>query len=332
MTLDTPIFRNNYLNCSQLTIAAMLLRQGIPIERVWHQAGIVFRPANKGFVLIGSFKHFREDVARHNGIHLEEIFYRKEESAAYIERVFEQHPSRGTVSVSLDIYELPYCPFYEREHGYHTLEVLDVNKDHIIISDHAYSYYGKLNKDHFKKAALSIYDHTPRTENRYKWIKRVNESQHPDLFTILKEHVALFEGAPPDFELDGVITGLSAIPVIEQHYVSSIKGSEGATENLLDNLYFEGLKDIANSRRHMVMFLSSYDSDMLSPLIQAFEDSYQSWTVLANFTARVGLSKNPMSMMERISNRFQKTLDVEKKLLTQLKAATEFVNHDMIRG
>ena len=171
MTITTPIFRNNYLNCSQLTIAAMLLRKGIQIDRIWRQAGLVYRSQDQGFILMGSFKHFREDILQHNGIHLEEIFYTEEELDLYINRVFKQHPSNGTVSVSLDIFELPYCPFYEREHGYHTLEVLEVKGDHVVVSDHAYSYHGTLSKDHLMKAARSIYDHTPRTENRYKWIK-----------------------------------------------------------------------------------------------------------------------------------------------------------------
>ncbi|MGM0756553.1 MULTISPECIES: hypothetical protein [Bacillus] len=325
MTITTPIFRNNYLNCSQLTIAAMLLRKGIKIDRIWRQAGIVYRSQDQGFILMGSFKHFREDILQHNGIHLEEIFYTEEELDLYINRVFKQHPSNGTVSVSLDIFELPYCPFYEREHGYHTLEVLEVKGDHVVVSDHAYSYHGTLSKDHLMKAARSIYDHTPRTENRYKWIKYVDRQQQPDVLTILKEHVAILEGAPPHFELPGVVTGLKAISIIERDYIDSIKDNEKG--NLLDNVYFEGLKDVANSRKHMVTFLSSYENGHLQPLIQAFEDAYQSWTVLANFTARVGLSKNPRSMIERTSNRFQKTLDIETGLLSQLKEVIQ--NEDL---
>ncbi|MFP3345254.1 hypothetical protein R0J87_22500, partial [Halomonas sp. SIMBA_159] len=70
-----------------------------------------------------------------------------------------------------------------------------------------------------------------------------------------------------------------------------------------------------------------YENGHLQPLIQAFEDAYQSWTVLANFTARVGLSKNPRSMIERTSNRFQKTLDIETGLLSQLKEVIQ--NEDL---
>ncbi|KRV42879.1 hypothetical protein P9F86_02380 [Bacillus altitudinis] len=324
MATAAPIYRNNYLNCSQLTIAAMLLRQGIQIDRIWRQAGLVYRSQDQGFVLIGSFKHFREDILHHNGIHLEEIFYTEEELDLYMNRVFKQHPERGTVSVSLDIFELPYCPFFEREHGYHTLEVLEVNDDHVVISDHAYSYHGTLSKDHLMKAARSVYEHTPRTENRYKWIKQVDLEKEPDVMKVLKEHVAILEGAPPHFELPGAITGLDAISVIQRDYIDSIKGDENG--NLLDNVYFEGLKDVANSRKHMVTFLSSYENEHLQPLIQAFEDAYQSWTVLANFTARVGLSKNPRSMIERTSNRFQKTLEVETSLLTQLKEVIQNEN------
>ncbi len=324
MATVAPIYRNNYLNCSQLTIAAMLLRQGIQIDRIWRQAGLVYRSQDQGFVLIGSFKHFREDILHHNGIHLEEILYTEEELDLYMNRVFKQHPERGTVSVSLDIFELPYCPFFEREHGYHTLEVLEVNDDHVVISDHAYSYHGTLSKDHLMKAARSVYEHTPRTENRYKWIKQVDLEKEPDVMKVLKEHVAIFEGAPPHFELPGAITGLDAILVIQRDYIDSIKGDENG--NLLDNVYFEGLKDVANSRKHMVTFLSSYENEHLQPLIQGFEDAYQSWTVLANFTARVGLSKNPRSMIERTSNRFQKTLEVETSLLTQLKEVIQNEN------
>lgn len=303
----------------------MLLRKGIQIDRIWRQAGLVYRSQDKGFVLIGSFKHFREDILHHNGIHLEEIFYTEEEFDLYIDQVFKQHPSKGTVSISLDIFELPYCPFFEREHGYHTLEVLEVNDDHAVISDHAYSYHGTLSKNHLIKAAHSVYEHTPRTENRYKWIKQIDLEQEPDVLTILKEHAAILEGAPPHFELPGAVTGLDAISMIQRDYIDSIKDNE--TGNLLDNVYFEGLKDVANSRKHMVTFLSSYENEMLQPLIQVFEDAYQSWTVLANFTARVGLSKNPHTMIERTANRFQKTLEVEKSLLSQLKEVIQ--NEDL---
>lgn len=69
-----------------------------------------------------------------------------------------------------------------------------MNDDHVVISDHAYSYHGTLSKDHLMKAARSVYEHTPRTENRYKWIKQVDLEKEPEVMKVLKEHVAILEG------------------------------------------------------------------------------------------------------------------------------------------
>ena len=66
--------------------------------------------------------------------------------------------------------------------------------------------------------------------------------------------------------MPGAVTGLGAISVIQRDYIDSIKDNE--TGNLLDNVYFEGLKDVANSRKHMVTFLSSYENELYIPLFK----------------------------------------------------------------
>ncbi|MBJ8030424.1 hypothetical protein [Bacillus cereus group sp. N21] len=319
MNLKNPLFKSNYHNCSQLVTAAMLSRHKIPVEQIWKQAGLIFGNTDNELILMSSFRILAEDIYKYNGIKLEKNSYPYGDYEEYVKKVFEENILDTTFAASLDVFELPYCHYYQREHEYHIVEVIKAEEDDLIICDHFYHYYGKLSKAQFKKAAYSVYKNTARQENVYKFIKEVNFKNEVDIVSVLDENLKAMEGHTIQLEFEDTMVGLQSIPHMKEHFMQIFKEDFNTARPVLDG-YFTGLKDIANSRYHLATFLKSFDDKEESKaLIESYQDAYQCWAVLANLIARMFVSKRLDGMEERVSKRFDKAYELEKIVVKELK-------------
>ncbi|KMQ32156.1 hypothetical protein [Bacillus cereus] len=322
--LANPLFKSTYYNCSQLVISAMLLRQGISIEKVWKQAGLKYSKIDTDVPITYLFRDLFEDIKNYNGIEIEELLYPEAEFSLYIEKICEGYIPGKTFAVSLDVFDLPYCIQYQKEHLFHMIEVMEVEGEDLIISDHFYHYHGKLSKKLFEKAAYSVYKNTTCEKNTYWCIKTINDKEkNIDLMNVLEENLQVMEGNYSPIEFEDAVIGFQAIAHIEDNF-KRVFHKNIALANEMLNSYFTLLKDVANSRYHLANFLKTFElEENKKEIIESYQDAYQCWTVLANLIAKMYVSNKLDGMEERVSKRFKRVYEAEKKVIQSLREYLE---------
>src|SRR5579883_2090613 len=113
------LYTNPFHNCRSITLSAMLLRLGVPIGYVWHQAGLFYQDEGQEQVKIDPY--YQDITENDHGVRWELEHY--EDLNIYLERTCDLLESGHTLALAADIYDLPYSMYYGHHHQSHTIEV-----------------------------------------------------------------------------------------------------------------------------------------------------------------------------------------------------------------
>ncbi|MGA5691405.1 BtrH N-terminal domain-containing protein [Cytobacillus pseudoceanisediminis] len=321
--LSFTLYQNNYHNCGRLATSAMLKRLNVPLNKIWGQSGLFYKVNESGFKISPYFRHIISEFENYGIFLTEERFTDFKECYKAIKRLID---SGKTVALETDIYELPYCIYYQDHHELHEIEIVDIVGDELIICDHYYHYYGPIKfleleknfnscRDHITHATCKIYSFEVNYELLYK-----NE-----LFNfkrVIDENLKVMSGVPVGDLIEEstkennkeVYIGISAIEPIGKIIEKAVQMDKEAAAWQLYEVYRE-LKETANSRYNFHVLLNSYSFPQVG---SAFSEISQDWSVAANLTTRSMVTENFENLYPRIKSRFEKVIRKEESVLKEL--------------
>ncbi|MGN7471964.1 hypothetical protein [Brevibacillus sp. SAFN-007a] len=316
------VYKNPYLNCSQLVVSAMLNREGIPIVHLWKQAGLLYQETEKGVILTPYYQNLRTDIKVHNEISLFERNYLESEYLSYLEDFKNALIKDGvTVGVTCDIYELPYCIYYQKTHEIHMIEIIKFQEGAVEICDHYYHYQGWIAIEQLERAIFSVFENTVSSTCKLIYMNpeeqlSKDKIKEVDVKKVVEDYIKVMEGNPlyRFVRYEGALIGLEAIPKIKEGVLKWVEDNGERAFQIFD-VYYKHLKEVGNSRYHMYRLLNYYNWDEA----ELFLESYQCWTVLANMICRMHVTGKTTGMKERIGYRFDRVYEQESKNLMLLQ-------------
>ncbi|QHE59791.1 hypothetical protein FHE72_01105 [Rossellomorea vietnamensis] len=318
--MTNEIFSSPYYNCTELVTASLLKKKNVDINRVWKQAGLVLSKEEDGSIyLTNEYQEFTKDLSENNGINFVTESYSVNEIDKFLSKIFNNNYNDRTLSVTSNLYYLPYCRFYHKAHDVHLFEVIDVREDHLVICDHFYNYFGNLDKEEFIKSTHSIYKNTKRNINRVGYIKNKFTVDEIDLNKILTNNLNIMEGYDISkcYHSKELVVGLQAVPLIQEEFLQVFNDNidSNRIEAILDDFH-KGFKRLGNSRYRMMLFLNSFKEKELA---DKFLEASQPWTIIANMIGRMYFTGVQQQMEERFIQRFAHAFKAEEKAMGEIR-------------
>ncbi|WP_339148463.1 MULTISPECIES: hypothetical protein [unclassified Sutcliffiella] len=312
------IYKNNYLNCEQSCISAILSRSDINVDLIWKQAGLLFKEVGEIFYLSPYYKDYSSDFLENHNIKLIEYHYSKEQLNRIVDDIYSSQKLNLAICVTCDPFYLPYYkPYYKKFHSRHMIEIIKINKEKSYIVDHTLLYQGELSTIFIKEAITS-----PHTNDRKlitietKSLKDSVKSTTDIINNIKYEYLHIMAGNPlynfKQENYSGATIGLEAIREIEEYILKYID-LEDQRESM--NFLFKALREVCNSRFQIYKLFKSVN---LIREAELFLESYQCWSILNNLVARYNLKNDISNIKSRIAIRTEQLYKHEKKILELL--------------
>lgn len=322
------VYTNPFHNCRGVTLSAMLLRLGVPIDYVWHQAGLFYQENAQDLPKIDPY--YQDIIENDHGVKwaIEEY----EDMDTYIKRVYDVLTWGHTLALPVDIHELPHSMYYGHRHQSHTIEAVTKEDGHIIIADHPYHYFGPIETDALKKALDSyvIHIHQGPYSLLYGEALKVPQTYtRDDLLQAITDNCAVMEGArlydlshtPP-----GTKIGMAAFPAIISTVEEVMQSDIVNVEKELNNL-FNSLKEVANSRHLLHIYLKLFQEETLA---NELHETSQNWIVATHMLLRGQALGDLPAMLPRVMKRLLRAQEKEQQNLQNMR---DFLfSHSLVQG
>ncbi|ATF15814.1 hypothetical protein A616_28845 [Brevibacillus brevis X23] len=309
--METTLYKNNFQNCFQLVVSSMLSRQRVPVEYIWNQAGLYISDEQAKWYLTPYYWNLRSYLKT---IGIQYFESNVDDTTLILETIQEILSKRLSVGVMVDIFELPYSMYYQEYHDSHTVEIVGIDGTEFEIFDHYYRYQGKIELSQLCRAINSYFEHFPPDNYLLFYLDATNFSEMLiDTELIISNNMMVMKGNAIRDYIDkkaNQIVGLDAIPVLKNKVLSLLRLNEEDAEPHLDNM-FKDIKEISFSRYNFFIFLKKLT---VVDFFEYLEEASQGWGVTANMILRAKVTGEYESMSLRISNRFDRLLEQERKI------------------
>ncbi|GCE12377.1 hypothetical protein [Tengunoibacter tsumagoiensis] len=277
------VYTNAFHNCRGITLSAMLLRLGVPIDYVWHQAGLIYQEEEKTLKIDPYYQDITE-----NDHGVKWMIEHDTDLESYVKRLYDILQSGHTIALMIDTYYLPYSIYYERVHHPHTVEACAIEDGHVIIADHPYQFYGPVALHDLKKSLDSYYTTLLPGPYGLLYAEAINVPRtytREDLYQAIADNCAVMETkrlydlrhAPPTAKI-----GMDAVNATLQKVEEIMQQDLAVVEEELDTI-FGALKEIANSRHFFYKYLTLFQEEALATVIQ---ETSQNWIVASHLVLR----------------------------------------------
>ncbi|MBU8772126.1 BtrH N-terminal domain-containing protein [Cytobacillus oceanisediminis] len=311
------LYRYNYHNCIIHTISAMLLRAGVRVPYLWGQSGLLF-DKNNSFIT-PYYRQYHHHLEIYHGIK----WYESKclTSIDFVQQIREILNEKTSVGVEVDIFELPYCNYFQGHHEGHAIEILGIEDEQFLISDHYYHFHGLIDFNTILNAIQSFDDYFPEQDAK---IYHFNVQEHlnkvysdADLYQLVLDNYNVMNGNSIEEwrNLNEAVVGLNAIQFIKERITSLLSSSTQENREALVNNYYR-IREIANSRYNFFQFLELYFKDKAA---QEYHTLSKSWSVLGNMLVRLGINKTFDEFSPRIEKRLLKINEQEIAATNLLK-------------
>ncbi|SFS44329.1 BtrH N-terminal domain-containing protein [Marininema halotolerans] len=301
-------------NCFHLVLAAILKRKGIHPDYAWNQAGLYYEDLGDEWKLTPYFESV--DNCLHGVQVRSESF---STSDHLIERLDALLTPERTVVVGVDIYELPYCLYYQEKHAPHSIEILRREDGNYQICDHFFQFIDPLSRSDLKKALDSYEQHCLLKTNLHYLQLSEREWKLPDLadaMTVMKKNCAMMEGVLLEGmePLGSGIYGFQVIDHLMHRLDTMLSMEEVVAKEIMEEMYCN-LKEISHSRDNYGAFLKRMG---LEELISPIEEAGQCWKAAANMLLRAKVAGNHEGMKPRIFKRLERVKEQERLVVEQI--------------
>ncbi|WP_134683025.1 BtrH N-terminal domain-containing protein [Brevibacillus migulae] len=319
--MEFTIYHNPYHNCRNMTVSAMVKRLGISLDYIWGQAGLSFKEEHQDITITPYYRSMESDFSQSHGIvtHEDNIA----DSYEFLHHLIGLVQANHTVAVMVDVFEMPYCIYYQLHHEIHDVEIVGMDGKHFVICDHYYHYYGTIEIEQIRKAASASIDQLgfESCTAYYFTISRTSHFTYSEMdFTrVAAENYHVMSGKPIGFlkeQTRGLHIGLFALAPMKQRITEFLYVNDQTDPGYLYNLY-KMVKEVCNSRHHFHVFLQAFDQKELA---FDYRVAAQHWGVIANLMVRAYLSKNYIGMAPRVELRFRKATEKETENTEKLQA------------
>ncbi|AKF95958.1 BtrH N-terminal domain-containing protein [Brevibacillus laterosporus] len=316
--MEFTLYQSSYHNCKNIVLTAMVKRLGFDIDHLWSQAGLSYQEDEQTFLLTPYYKSIL-DVLKNLGITvLSRNFSDSESCISALREVLQQG---RTIGIHTDLFELPYCMYYQDLHEMHAIEILEVEGDDWTICDHYYRFLGKISSEVLHKAINGTIEHKLAECSIYFLDSELSKDIWGDFTNnvsqIVTENLKVMEGNSL-FELSGSETnaiGLEAISLFGNKLDALVLAEDKEQLPLLEECY-DQMKEVTNSRYHFHSFLKSvHEEDFAEAVLEAS----QCWGVATNMVLRVFATESFEGMRERIKKRMNRVMEQEMIVIDKMK-------------
>ncbi|MDQ0272969.1 BtrH N-terminal domain-containing protein [Cytobacillus purgationiresistens] len=328
--MEFTIYKNKYHNCRNATISAMLKRLGVKLDYLWYQAGLYYKELPEKLVFSPYYRELPADFKQNHGINYNEEFV--VDVNEFTQKLIHLVKSGHHTAIMVDIFHLPYSFYYNQNHDFHDIEVIEIRQDKAIICDHYYQYYGELSIADIRKAINSTKENFGFHEcilyyftlNDYS----KNEYNSNDLLKVVKDNKYALLGEKKDdfsyfYGVEDSITGIQTLPIIYNKILSIFKLPQNEANLLLSEIYKE-FKDISNSRYNLYIYLKNFSKDTLS---KHFFELSQKWGITANLILRASLSQDITSLKDKVLKYILEIEQYEKMSVIKLDCEIQLLSN-----
>ncbi|MCP1311558.1 BtrH N-terminal domain-containing protein [Paenibacillus tyrfis] len=317
------LYRSQRHNCSHLTIAAMLKRLGFSVESIFNQSGLVVKGnSHKDFYITPYYKDIFEVIEENMGVKHKKLIFKDFDSVSL--KIKEMLNNGQTISLKSDIFELPYCHHYQKQHDLHRFEIVgyDYTENLYEFCDHYFYHHGFISEETLTSAIESTrktYNFNDTTIDYFEIDDSNKIKPQNDLFKVVAANYKHMIG-DLDFKNteDIVVVGLSGIETIKI-IINDVFGLEHIkAQPYIDKLYRQ-FKEIGNSRYHFHLYLMLHNQKSTASKLL---DAAQSWTVAANLIMHAYFKGEFDNYKQRVINRIDHICSQEQQNITAMQ---EFV-------
>lgn len=312
------LYTNPFHNCRSITLSAMLLRLGVPIGYVWHQAGLFYLGEGQEQVKIDPY--YQDITENDHGVKWELEHYN--DLNTHNERICDLLEAGHTLALAVDIYDLPYSMYCGHHHQSHTVEIMKKEDGHFTLADHFYHYFGPIEVDALKKAvdAYCMHIHQGPYDLLYAEAVEVPKCYTTnDLLRALDDNCSVMQGERlydlRDMSLSMKV-GMEAITAIIHRAETLMQLDVAAVEEDLDDL-FSALKEIANSRHLFHEYLKLFHQEELA---NELHETSQNWIVASHMLLRGKALGDLPAMLPRAMKRLLRVQEKEQQNLQHMRA------------
>lgn len=306
--MNDSLYKNNFQNCLELVISAMLLKKNIDPCSIWNQSGLFYKELEEEWILTPYYWRI-EPYLKSNGIDYSERHYTDE--TKLMTDVKEMMNLGISIGLMLDVHELPYSMYFQEYHDIHAIEMVKFDNDVFEIYDHYYHYHGTIDLYQLLKAIQSYRDFFEKDMIHFFYI----DAQNKKLITpeeIIMNNFSVMSGkALKDLaeKASGGYVGLSAAPHIKNMVLQILEfnHSNPDAEYLINDM-FKDLKELSFSRQNYYDFLNHTAKFEFASAVQ---EASQSWAVTANMVLLASVSGDYKGMMPRITKRLDRSFEHE---------------------
>ncbi|TYS60651.1 hypothetical protein FZD47_20805 [Bacillus infantis] len=317
----SPLYWSNYHNCVNLTVHAMLLKQGVNVEYIWGQSSLVIEEYEEYIRISPYHKEWPVFFNKHHGVTWHKLQFNVVND--YVEEITKLLKEKRTVALEVDIYKLPYCVHYEKYHDFHAIEILNIDGDKLEICDHYYHYHGYLKFEdlfnalnnfitYYSGTLPSIYyfdvqQHLTRNYNR------------SDLLEVIKENINVMKGAEIVKDKQGktiLSIGIKAFPKLKEMLMVVLDNPlEVQRLGTIGDFYMR-LKEICHSRYNFYQLLNMYQESIYADKYRVLANN---WLVVANLLLKIINGASPDSVKARVNKKLEDLFEKEVELINEME-------------
>ncbi|NJH85449.1 hypothetical protein GLV96_02610 [Staphylococcus agnetis] len=285
-------------------------------NKFWAISGLYYENF-EGYAYISPYYRYWNDQLNKFGV---EIIEKKINDISDFEKVSKTLIPTKTKSILtvVDLYYLPYCSLYKKEHAKHLFEIskIDAQKGYYIY-DHFFAFHGWVKKEIIEKSIESL-NTTFHEEPIISYFYQINTLE-PSFFNIVLDNYKGMNNLYiyPETSGDGLY-GLDALPHIKKFilYIMSLDVNNDDNLDEITNTYYQ-IKEISNSRYHMFTFFEKYSYKKLSLY---YESSHQNWLAISNMLLRFIVTKNKRNYLANVDERINNIQNYEEKIQETLES------------
>lgn len=312
--MEFNLYYNNNQNCLQRVLSAMLIRKNVDPNQLWYQSGIYYLDSsdvntweiNPYFM---EYDYFLEKM----GIQCSSFLLPTSEDTVC--KIKEHINKNNTIGVYVDISELPYCLYYQKEHESHAIEIIEIQKDVVTICDHYYNYYGTISLQQLHLAISSYTEHISSLCTTF--FVSVNQDLKINVVECINRNIEVMHGKKIgnySVKKEGYV-GLKAIPELKNKIISLLNLEHPDKFSYLDKL-FKDVKEIAYSRYNFNVFLDSHQCSIDSEYSTELSNN---WSVIANLILKSAVTNKTDIVLPNIEKRFNSIIDQEETRIILLE-------------
>ncbi|MFD1989549.1 hypothetical protein ACFSGI_06260 [Paenibacillus nicotianae] len=312
--MEFNLYYNNNQNCLQRVLSAMLIRKNIDPNQLWYQSGIYYTDSNdaSSWEINPYFMEY-DYFLKNMGIECSSFLLPTSEDT--ISKIKEYINKDNTIGVYVDISELPYCLYYQKEHESHAIEIIEIKKDIVTLCDHYYNYYGTISLQQLHLAIRSYIEHISNLCTIF--FLSIDQDIKINVAECINNNIEVMNGkkiGTYSLKKEGSI-GLSAIPKVRSKIISLLNLEHPDKFSYLDKL-FKDIKEIAYSRYNFNVFLDSHQYSIDSEYSTELSNN---WSVIANLILKSAVTNKTEIVLPNIEKRFNNIIDQEGNRLIRLE-------------